>query len=282
MKTLYIIGNGFDRKHGLPTSYFDFSRYCAEQHKELYEQINHCLVDLNDNWSNFENALGRQKIYELIKSIKSNIKCNRDYPIGIDYSELDYAFRSWIVEINNFIVYQNILKEIPSVLSFSEHDFYLSFNYTLTLETLYQIPNHKILHIHGYEKVCDFESKDEKPFSKLIYGHDRHKNDLESEYSLEDCLKHELIDAIMGFRKDYQDKKLNSWIAEIPEIERIVVLGHSMDTVDNIYFNILSTKYANANWEVGFHDIENEITDFVNKTKRCQALMIKKYSLFKF
>ena len=34
-KSLYIIGNGFDRAHGLKTSYWDFRTYLEENHWEF-------------------------------------------------------------------------------------------------------------------------------------------------------------------------------------------------------------------------------------------------------
>lgn len=36
-KRLYVVGNGFDRHHGLPTGYTDFCRYVKETDNELYE-----------------------------------------------------------------------------------------------------------------------------------------------------------------------------------------------------------------------------------------------------
>ena len=42
MKTLYIIGNGFDLHHNLPTQYSDFSKYIQEKNVELYNTIENC------------------------------------------------------------------------------------------------------------------------------------------------------------------------------------------------------------------------------------------------
>ena len=39
MDRLIIIGNGFDRAHNLPTSYYDFKKYLRIYAREFYEAI---------------------------------------------------------------------------------------------------------------------------------------------------------------------------------------------------------------------------------------------------
>ena len=59
---LYVIGNGFDRHHGVRSSYLDFRDWLKQYHTELYslyDLINHS----DEKWSNFEAAmpyLGRE------------------------------------------------------------------------------------------------------------------------------------------------------------------------------------------------------------------------------
>ena len=58
MKNLYIIGNGFDMHHDLPSGYWDFHKWLKEKNAELVEQIDD-LYDYSDNlWGNFEVELG--------------------------------------------------------------------------------------------------------------------------------------------------------------------------------------------------------------------------------
>ena len=42
MDRLVIIGNGFDRAHNLPTSYYDFKEYLRIYAREFYEAI--CIL----------------------------------------------------------------------------------------------------------------------------------------------------------------------------------------------------------------------------------------------
>jgi len=59
MNTLYVIGNGFDLWHGLPTSYRQFYEFAKDTLDELEE---HYLFDPNDDvpWYDFENALNNR------------------------------------------------------------------------------------------------------------------------------------------------------------------------------------------------------------------------------
>ena len=68
MKTLYIIGNGFDLYHGLDTSYHSFAKYLSNKDTGLYDHLLNYfgLSDINKGthtsedkaqWNNFEQAL---------------------------------------------------------------------------------------------------------------------------------------------------------------------------------------------------------------------------------
>ncbi len=68
MKTLYIIGNGFDIHHKLDTRYQSFANYLAENNSEVYELLlnYYGLPDITNPeltdeeyalWSRFEQAL---------------------------------------------------------------------------------------------------------------------------------------------------------------------------------------------------------------------------------
>ena len=79
MKTIYILGNGFDLAHGLKTSYMDFKSYLKKYHEDflvkledlygLQESIECCDPYINNDhknslakevlWQNFEDNLGK-------------------------------------------------------------------------------------------------------------------------------------------------------------------------------------------------------------------------------
>ena len=66
-KQLFIIGNGFDRAHGLSTAYQDFYYYLSRDdatdadraiEKFLIEHISNSDENNNGIWSNFEELIG--------------------------------------------------------------------------------------------------------------------------------------------------------------------------------------------------------------------------------
>ena len=57
---LYILGNGGDLMHNLPTRYSDFAEFCMRNHAKLYSDMEKCfpLLNLDGLWANIETALG--------------------------------------------------------------------------------------------------------------------------------------------------------------------------------------------------------------------------------
>ena len=57
MRTLYVIGNGFDLKHNIPSRYSDFAKFVMKNNYELFQQVERCLLNLSPNnslWWNSE------------------------------------------------------------------------------------------------------------------------------------------------------------------------------------------------------------------------------------
>ena len=152
---LYIIGNGFDLAHNLPTRFDpDFknitSKYEFENFWELFQS------DENDIWSDFENLLGcpdfnlLEEIFEgCYPDYSSDKESERDGIIAqvISNGKLYEALYEFANKAENIVhtVHKNeFLKNLLDV-----DGFYINFNYTHTLEKIYAIPKEQILHIHG-------------------------------------------------------------------------------------------------------------------------------------
>ncbi len=58
MEKLFIIGNGFDLAHGIPSSFFDFGRYLDVVDPTISRLIRDYLFVHDDFWSCFEERLG--------------------------------------------------------------------------------------------------------------------------------------------------------------------------------------------------------------------------------
>ena len=274
MSKLYIIGNGFDIKHNIPSRYSDFAKFVITHDPNLFEQIERCLRNLNLNglWSNFEAALGTQNYDELLKDIKRNDEINKDYPIGVDFSSLKLCFHDWVIALKKYL-HVNCTRKY----ALEKDAYYLSFNYTDTLEAVYDISRALICHIHGYVDKDDQDA--EASFVGYIVGHDNkeYENEIDS-FTSDSYKKQDLKDAIRGYKKDFKLAELQQFIEKIPQesISDIVVLGHSLGMIDTPYLKIIKESFPNIFWQVGFYDER----DYVCKVNSLVKIGVKNYVLF--
>ncbi|MFB5358251.1 AbiH family protein [Enterococcus hirae] len=199
MTKLYIIGNGFDLAHELPTSYNKNLKPILEKNdKELFDLVNNLYFVLNSNsqddyWFEFEKHIGeitdieQHKFMDFLKKQTDDFYENTELPsvtnfsfdpdddnYGDIYTETERAisaisdmnpnfdYKSWdnLDKIRSFIDLgfkqmiekanlDLINKEKLDSINFQSSDFFINFNYTNTLETVYGISPDHILHIHG-------------------------------------------------------------------------------------------------------------------------------------
>lgn len=273
MSKLFIIGNGFDLKHGIPARYSDFAKFVEGTNLNLFQNLESVLLGLSTDslWSNFEDAFATQNIEKLTKDIKNNIYNKRDNPIGINYDDLKMGFRDWVISLKKYIAVTAISKKY----NFEKTDVFLTFNYTDTLEKIYHIDREKTCHIHGY--FDDNDIVGESLFTGYIYGHGKEKYelkiDLEDEY-----LKQDVENIITSYKKDFQIDKLSCFISKLKltEINDIFVLGHSLALVDKLYFSELVKGIPKAIWNIGYFDD----SDYNRKIYHCHELGIIKPHFF--
>ncbi len=171
-KTLFVIGNGFDLHHGIPSRYDDFREFLSEKDKDLLNSIKAHLPLYEDKlWCNFETALAdlnKDSVEYYTSSYLMSYSDDEwrdsghhDYQYEIDKivtaltDSLKCKLSEWIFEID----LSNYNKKLHFI---SPDSHYLTFNYTQTLQSLYAVPDKNILHIHG---------KSENQNSSLILGH---------------------------------------------------------------------------------------------------------------
>lgn len=274
MIKLYVIGNGFDISHKIPSQYSDFAKYVIDHDCSLYEQIERCLrnLSLNGLWSNFEAALGTQNYNELLEDINKNHKIKRDYPIGIDFNSLKICFRDWVITLKNFLSVNCSRK-----YAFEKDAYFLSFNYTDTLEVIYHIDRTHICHIHGYVDKNDHEK--EAIFADYIVGHnnDCFEEEIDT-FTSDPIIKQDLMGTISGFVKEYKTSDLEQFVDIIPQeyVSDIVVLGHSLGLIDAPYFEVIKKSFPNAYWQIGYFDK----LDYIRKVKSISKIGINNYVLF--
>ncbi len=274
MRTLYIIGNGFDLAHGLNTRYADFYEWLimgmTYEESEFVASIEDFISGIN-LWSDFERALGAINTKEYMqyiiqKKVKKqpdhdDVKTAEDVCDAIEcyfkynYDYLIYDFCYWANSIDTIGI-----KPVFQGLKAKDH-FFFTFNYTDTLEHLYGIPKKNILHIHGYAKT--------NPYG-IIVGHD---HDYQKDQKLILDILHmegltyndEIVDKMtealnLTFKNTNEiiHSQLDTFL-RIGEmgIEKVIVIGHSYGKTDWQYFDILKKLCPNAQWELTCYTLDD-------------------------
>lgn len=298
MSTLYVIGNGFDGAHKLKTSYWHFREYLKKYAEEFYMNLEknygyfqidvddyHIGKNLNevlkkrDNcvyesfWKTIEEELGKVNetaMLDFSQSIVSNFDLESGL-VGIK-DTLDYYWRgqySFIKQLQEYVFKWakqiRLDKCIPicEELINNNEDVFLTFNYTNTLEKVYNIPTANVLHIHGgLPPYC---------YTKPILGHGNYEAIKRCEKLVEEAEKEfdeasiSIYNAIANFYKDtLKDtrKLLNAnsgFFEKLVNIHTVKVIGHSLGEVDFPYFErIIQCVDNNTKWYVYFHEDHDE------------------------
>lgn len=276
---LYIIGNGFDLFHGLKSSYKDYSEFAKINTPNVEEFLEVYFPQKNkDDWwshfeENFENFDARQ-FYDDHDNISEGFM-EQEHPQWSDYFgvldeineesekmrlEIKQSFWDWINEISKTEIERKNMH-------FEEDVLFLSFNYTSTLEKVYNIPN--VFHIHGYigdsnEESLVFGYRDEDETPKI----DENEESNRTPSSDAEAASHSLL---YQFRKPVKDiiARNQCFFESLRCIKKVVVLGHSLNQIDKPYFdkikNITSTE---CKWTIVYlKDADGE-----NKIKAISAM----------
>lgn len=296
MPTLFIIGNGFDRAHGLKTSYWNFRRYLEKYAEDFLVQLenmyniapfekldkrfkkNKDIQKCRDDaiyktlWKNFEYGLGEANEAEMLdfsKLIVDNLDLDGG-TVGIkdtldDYWEKQYRFIEQLNEyVFKWIRQVRLFKAVPMKFTFIDNseDYFFTFNYTSILERIYRVPYQHILHIHGgLSPYCD------KP---PILGHGNAKKIEEYRKKAEKAAKkydeeeESIYNAVANYYKR-TFKNTNECMAfkenffqQLTGVNNVEIIGHSFGEVDIPYFIYL--KYCiskDAKWKLYYLSSED-------------------------
>ncbi|CAI9686768.1 hypothetical protein EAVNVH72_03483 [Elizabethkingia anophelis] len=292
MKTLYIIGNGFDIHHRLDTRYQSFANYLAENDSEVYDLLlnYYGLPDITNPeltdeeyalWSRFEQALADLDYIAVLED-------NSDYmanPGAEDFRDRDWhsyqiemeliikdLTTTLISDFNNFILevqYGSIPDDTLIVLEDDSH--FLNFNYTETLQESYNIPENRITYIHNRADAnnctlilghgtdpANFEEKEEEPpqgLSEEEFYEWRERKADEYDYSYESAKQEILSYYTKAFKNTLSIVESNiGFFSNLAEVEKVIVLGHSISEVDLKYFEVLKDKLnESVIWYVSYY-----------------------------
>ena len=316
MNKLYIIGNGFDKAHGLDTSYWNFREYLQATHlefllrfEELYgvrplddteygyseeEQKRWNAAVSHEIWSKFEEKMAMPDIQSMLSFSESvvggldlesgniGIKDTMDYYWGNEYGfvkELQVYVKEWISQID-----LSTITPICQRLINNTDDLFFNFNYTGVLEKVYKIPH--VLHIHG--SVVDDRHGDP------IIGHCNFaeiQKRLNLSRKAEECfddgdasIQNAIADYLESIYKDTAHLiNINSFFfQQLCDVDEVIVIGWSAGEVDLPYLRIIRDSVnKKANWTVYYYaENANDRVAYNNLKTACKRCRIhKKFSL---
>ncbi len=292
---LYIIGNGFDRAHGLKTSYWDFrcylNRYAKQFLVEFEKLYGHYPFDpdeyhvpkskqkelmkrrdnaLNETmWKTFEESIGNPEETEFDTICDSTIAAMKELdsgPIGIEdtlnlYFEEQFGFvkdlqnylLKWAkkIELKNASIKKDSLKNNTT-------DFFLTFNYTPTLECVYGIPVSHICHIHGgIPPYCSHNP---------VIGHGNRESIMkwkkwkdENDILFDEGGSSKCRAIVNFYSRTFKDTeqmigKHMDFFHGLQRIEEVIVIGHSFGKVDIPYFEkIVEINGKDTPWTILYY-----------------------------
>ena len=251
---LYILGNGFDLAHNLPTKYSDFKVWLEnkKEYKLLLEELE-SMFFFNDGWKNFEEALAYPN--SMIEKKYEKLDC-------LEYfvDSLKCSFKKWAYSIKD----TNQFETMKKMFNFEEDSYFITFNYTPVLESnVYSIDGDRILHIHGYD-IEHYYFDD----ASVEVGHGNK------------CILNGGSKIGKRLYKDTYEiyKKNEQFFRNIQFIDEVITIGFSFSLIDKLYFEKIKEENPSAIWKFGlFSKDTNALDNCVLFTKE---LKIQNYKTF--
>ncbi|MBR0396757.1 MAG: bacteriophage abortive infection AbiH family protein [Eubacterium sp.] len=291
--TLYIIGNGFDLMHRVPSSYYSF-RDSLGKRNSLRETLEIALT-AEDIWADFENSLGSLNLDLMGRRHNIDMWLNdfgfyddedagaAEFYMAVEaaanpiinlVNELQPAFRRWVnsLEIGT--------DDRPLSDLISSDGKVLDFNYTEFVETLYCV--HDVCYIHGNRKKKGKLILGHRPGVESVF-HERERKPQSYCQAVIDVAQDNVFDLIGQYdeelTKDSQEIINNhqAFFNGLADIDQIIVIGHSISRVDWDYFIEIKKRTENANWYFGIFGLN----DLKNMEELIHTLGIKEYSIFR-
>lgn len=282
MKNLYIIGNGFDKHHDIPSGYWDFHEWLTENNPELVEQIDELYDYSDDLWGNFEVELGNLDIPQVASELYAENPADElsDHyertfhagaivagdTVGEIYNKIKEMFPEWVKSLPAADTCKKIRID-------KEDSFFITFNYTDTLIDVYGIPLDDILFIHG--RASDSATH------FLVLGHGKSRDEIqrEAEAKFDEETHPAFIQTVEAVERqvNMMKKDTSRIIAEnqsiweaMKDVQHIYCYGLSMSPVDMPYLQkiVASIDAKHVIWHVNVFGNDNEEINTQKEDKR--------------
>lgn len=254
MPNLFVLGNGFDLNHGLPTRYDPHLKTLAIAAERYVGEWENYSIE-GDLWSSVEEGLAHPDVDSVIEYLAqfapdytSDRESDRDGVVVEAEQLLHFPLDDFARRADARLDEAAPLPKFTRL--FQPGDFFLTFNYTHTLERLYDVEPSQILHVHG-----------EVGRSPLILGYapkslrgaeTLHAWDNEETFDFYFSSAHGIVeDRLRTFEKVYQTAAVDDFVSRMPEPpNHIVAYGHSFGSVDRPYFALLRQQFDEARWTI--------------------------------
>ena len=274
---LFIIGNGFDLYHGLKTSFADYHRFLIENYPKTLESIqcskyfDGCGIDIFDEhnvfWTDVERHLKFNYDLMLEETVDEYYPPNLLEKSDARWHRVEFDADEKAKKIDNSFTNEALIQWMKSIdvlmcnqtkkFSFGSEDYFVSFNYTETLEDVYGVESTRILHIHGCisnPKSLQFGNPDQT--SRII------REKFEMDYGDKDFYemtikpaeeKYLIIADSMSKDLDENIPILRSFLKN-KIFENVTIMGHSFMGVDKPYYDkVLIPMYSKLDWTIFAH-----------------------------
>lgn len=275
---LFIIGNGFDLAHRIPSRYNPDFKNIAERIEQISYFWDIYQSQEVDIWADFENLLANPDFNNLEEIFDGYAP---DY-----YSDYEHDRDAIItqVDLNGKLMdalYEFADQAEKSIESkrplikyeedFSADGLFITTNYTHTLENLYGINRNNVLHIHGEvgvdNLILGYPEGDYKPEPYFYDVRQKGRGpyiEVDFEQHIEDMIQDDRIDyytytaykALIYKTKSFSKAPQITLLEEFLKdniFHEIVVIGHSC-AIDYPYFKYLNNMYPRAVWRFSPYD----------------------------
>lgn len=273
-RILYIVGNGFDLHHGIQSSYAAFGRYLKKVDADTYRQLERYFCVDDDFWWQFEAQLAHLDTDSLFDDAAAHLPSygdddwsdagHHDYEYELDRvvaaisSTLHLRFSEWVRQLA--VPSPPLL--IGKLLPLRRDARYLTFNYTETLQRVYDIPDASVTHIHGTAAHAN---------DQLVLGHgwartatDSFNHGIDPESADVRVMGgNEIVDRYFTETFKPTARVIEShqpFFQSLSGIKKIFIMGHSLSRVDLPYLLELRRHLSNVDvqWQVSFHEFPEE------------------------
>lgn len=272
---LFIIGNGFDLGHLLPTHYSNFRMFLEEYYPDFLKDFED-KYDLWGNksktplWNEFESYLANIDEDSLFEQMHQSTDLGLESGnVGIEDTLTDYFntqfnyiedltiyLKEWIEQVNQQLNGKN---KRTSFIEENSNDIFLNFNYTTTLEDLYSIEEENVIHIHGVVNSEEDLVLGHSDLDKITYFREKYRE----AQNIRDEQSSPIYDILAEYcsrtYKDVMEHIYQLVFLDFNSIEKIMIIGHSLSDVDLPYFKEIKRKIGReVEWNIYYYSDEQK------------------------